>query len=99
GRKDDPSFDMHDFRMQVAAIMSGNAPAPSVIPAVDAAGRPTLQRGATGDLVKQIQGKVGVSATGAFDGTTEAAVRQFQRIHKLIADGIVGPRTWATLLA
>lgn len=98
GRKDDPSFDMNDFRMQVAAIMSGNAPAASVIPAADATGRPTLRRGATGDLVKQIQSKVGLPATGAFDGVTEAAVRQFQRGHSLVPDGIVGPRTWATLL-
>jgi peptidoglycan hydrolase-like protein with peptidoglycan-binding domain len=98
GRKDDPSFDMNDFRMQVAAIMSGNAPAPSVIPAADAAGRPTLRRGATGELVEEIQRKVGVAATGTFDAMTEAAVRQFQREHSLAPDGIVGPRTWATLL-
>ena len=98
GRKDDPTFDMNDFRMQVAAIMSGSAPDPSVIPAADAAGRPTLRRGATGDLVKEIQSKVGVTATGTFDAITEAAVRQFQREHGLVPDGIVGPRTWATLL-
>ena len=45
-RKDDPDFDMNEFRMQVAAIISGNAPAPSIIPAADASGRPTLRRDA-----------------------------------------------------
>jgi N-acetyl-anhydromuramyl-L-alanine amidase AmpD len=99
GRKDDPDFDMNDFRMQVAAIMSGNSPAPSIIPAMDASGRPTLRRDATGDLVEEIQGKLGVAANGTFDAITEAAVRQFQRDHGLVPDGIVGPRTWATLLS
>ena len=98
-RKDDPSFDMDDFRRQVTAIMAGAAPAPSVIPAVDADNRPTLRRGDTGDLVKTVQTKVGVDATGTFDGNTEAAVREFQRKHDLVPDGIVGPRTWATLMA
>ncbi|WP_300265312.1 peptidoglycan-binding domain-containing protein [Bradyrhizobium sp.] len=36
---------------------------------------------------------------GNFDAATEAAVRQFQRDHDLVPDGIVGPRTWATILA
>jgi hypothetical protein len=97
GRKDDPTFDMPEFRQQVAAIMAGTAPAPSVIPAADASGRPTLRRGATGDLVREVQAKVNVAAGGVFDGATEAAVRQFQRDHGLVPDGIVGPRTWASL--
>src|SRR6266516_6528936 len=33
GRKDDPTFDMHDFRLQVGAIVAGIAPRPSVLPA------------------------------------------------------------------
>jgi murein L,D-transpeptidase YcbB/YkuD len=97
GRKIDPSFDMDDFRLQVAAIMAGTAPLPYVIPAMDAEGRKTLRRGARGNQVKQVQLKVGVVANGRFDAATEAAVRQFQRDHGLVPDGIVGPRTWATL--
>ena len=97
GRKDDPTFDMNEFRMQVAAIMAGAAPDVSVIPATDSTDRPTLRRGATGDLVKTIQAAVDVAATGDFDAATEAAVRQFQRDHGLVPDGIVGPRTWATI--
>jgi peptidoglycan hydrolase-like protein with peptidoglycan-binding domain len=78
--------------------MAGAAPLPSVIPAVDADNRPTLQRGAAGELVKSIQTKIGVPANGIFDASTEAAVRQFQRDSGLVPDGIVGPRTWATLV-
>jgi peptidoglycan hydrolase-like protein with peptidoglycan-binding domain len=69
-----------------------------VIPAVDWES-PTLRRGAVGDLVEVIQAKIGVPVTGNFDAHTEAAVRQFQRDNGLVPDGIVGPRTWATLLA
>jgi N-acetyl-anhydromuramyl-L-alanine amidase AmpD len=98
GRKPDPTFDMDAFRRDVAAIMSGTAPAPSRIPAVDGLSRPTLRRGDTGPLVALVQSRVGVPTTGAFDGITEAAVRAFQRDHGLVPDGIVGPRTWATVV-
>ena len=100
GRKNDPDFDMGDFRSQVSAIMAGIAPDPSIIPAVESKPiAPHLRRGATGDLVKIIQSKVGVPANGTFDAATEAAVRQFQRDHGLVPDGIVGPRSWATIAA
>lgn len=97
GRKTDPTFDMDSFRMKVSAIMSGTAPAPSVIAAIDSERRPTLRRNSTGDFVKLVQTKIGVAETGTFDPTTEAAVRQFQREHDLVPDGIVGPRTWARI--
>jgi peptidoglycan hydrolase-like protein with peptidoglycan-binding domain len=104
GRKSDPDLDMDEFRAAVAAIMSGTAPTPTLIPAVEPpiqpgapAGRPTLRRRATGDLVKQVQGKVGVIADGTFGSKTEAALRNFQRTHGLTPDGIVGPRTWGAL--
>lgn len=104
GRKSDPDLDMVAFRTAVAAIMAGAAPAATTIPAAEppanpgaAAGRPTLRRGAAGDLVKQIQAKVGVDVDGTFGSKTEAAVRAFQRDHNLVPDGIVGPGTWAAL--
>jgi peptidoglycan hydrolase-like protein with peptidoglycan-binding domain len=98
GRKPDPTFDMEDFRRQVASIMAGTAPLPSVIPALDSENRPTLRRGATGELVELVQSKVGVPVNGSFDALTEVAVRNFQRNNGLAPDGIVGPRTWATLV-
>jgi peptidoglycan hydrolase-like protein with peptidoglycan-binding domain len=64
---------------------------------MDAEGRKTLRRGARGYQVEQVQLKVGVVASGIFDAGTEAAVRRFQRDYELVPDGIVGPRTWATL--
>lgn len=97
GRKIDPLFNMDVFRAQVAAIMGGTAPPPVLIPSVDAENRPTLRRGASGDLVKQIQKTVGATADGEFGPLTEAAVRKFQRLHGLVPDGIVGPQTWAAI--
>jgi hypothetical protein len=104
GRKPDPSFDMQAFRSAVAAIIAGTAPPPTLIPAAEPPvtpgapfGRPTLRRGATGDLVKQIQAKLGVEQVGNFGPKTEAAVRVFQRAHGQVPDGIVGPKTWAAL--
>ena len=97
GRKTDPTFDMDDFRFKVGLIMSGGAPRPSVIPAVDAENRRTLRRGDTGEAVVKVQTAVGVAADGTFDAATEAAVREFQRTHGMVPDGIVGPRTWAAI--
>jgi len=104
GRKDDPSFDMNPFRAGVATILSGTAPAPDPIPAAEppadagsAAGRPTLRRPTTGDLVKQVQAKLRIDVDGSFGPKTEAAVRTFQRDQGLVPDGIVGPQTWAAL--
>lgn len=99
GRKNDPSFPMNAFRMSVAAIMNGTAPPPPVIPAVEpGTGRPTLRRGDTGERVQQLQRKLpGVQPDGNFGAKTEAAVRAFQASRRLVADGIVGPKTWVVL--
>jgi peptidoglycan hydrolase-like protein with peptidoglycan-binding domain len=104
GRKSDPSLDMNEFRSSVAAVMNGTAPAPVLVPAattpaqpVAAPFRPTLHRGDTGDLVREVQTKVEVDADGVFGTATEAAVRDFQRGHALVPDGIVGPDTWKAL--
>jgi len=102
GRKDDPDFDMNTFRDEVAAHLAGKSPSPALIPAREPAtdagpGRPTLRRGATGDLVRVIQSKCGVTVDGQFGPGTEAAVREVQRAHQLVPDGIVGPITWKIL--
>jgi len=97
GRKTDPDFDMVKFRAEVDAIMKGEGNVLPPIPAADAQARPTLRRGATGDLVKTVQAKVGVAVDGDFGPGTEAAVRAFQRSKNLVPDGIVGPGTWQAI--
>ena len=90
GRKDDPTFDMDDFRRQVAAIIAGAAPRLSVIPAIDSGGRPTVRRGDIGELVKQIQTRLLVHPSGSFEGETEAAVRVFQLDHGSFRMALLG---------
>lgn len=103
-RKPDPHFDMDEFRAAVATFMMSTAP-PVLIPGAEipnqpkkgAAPRPTLRRGSTGELVKNVQEKIGVRPDGDFGSKTEAAVRNFQRARGMVPDGIVGPNTWAIL--
>jgi hypothetical protein len=102
GRKSDPSLDMPAFRAGVAALISGAAPTPPLIPAIEpptgaGPGRPTLRRGAKSELVRQIQKQLGVDVDGDFGGQTEAAIRVLQRAQSLVPDGIVGPKTWMLL--
>ncbi len=104
GRKVDPhTLDMIRFRNEVAAIMNGTAPIPSLIPRKDAEDRPTIRRRGENNpvfLVKEIQRKLGFTGEqvdGAFGPLTEAAVRRFQRARGLVPDGIIGPRTWEML--
>ena len=60
--------------------------------------RPVVRRGSTGELVREVQTIVGgIKIDGQFGPATEAAVKQFQTAHKLVADGIVGPQTWAAM--
>ncbi len=67
--------------------------------------RDTIRRGAKGPTVVEAQGLIlqagyGLprhGADGSFGAETEAAVKAFQQAHGLMADGIVGPKTWAAL--
>lgn len=68
---------------------------PKPIPPKD--DRPMLRSGASGVAVRIVQAAVRVAVDGIFGAATEAAVRQFQRDHKLAADGIVGPLCWAQI--
>lgn len=95
GRKPDPLWDMAPFRESVVQIMADGVPKAPAIPARDALSRPTLRRGAKGDVVAALQAKLGVESIGLFGPKTEAAVRALQRQHNLVPDGIVGPKTWA----
>ena len=57
-----------------------------------------LRRGElAGPDVLYLQQKLGVNPPGPFGPLTHKAVVAFQRKHKLLADGIVGPLTWSKL--
>jgi hypothetical protein len=104
GRKPDPNFDMEVFRRQVAAIRAGAGATRPLIPAASPAGRATIRRGDRGEAVKALQLHLkdhlaldSMVTDGLFGPVTEARVRQFQRKHDLVPDGIVGPKTWTAL--
>lgn len=65
--------------------------------------QPTLRYGARGDAVITLQQKLRDlgfytgSVDGIFGRQTEEAVRKLQEQHGLIADGIVGAKTWRAL--
>ncbi len=63
-----------------------------------------VQRGSQGPAVQAVQtlltaAGLTVVVDGDFGPLTDAAVRQFQRSHGLVVDGVVGPQTWPVLLA
>ena len=49
----------------------------------------TLKRGSTGDLVKQVQSALKLTADGSFGTMTEDAVKSWQRINRFTADGVL----------
>jgi putative chitinase len=49
--------------------------------------------GSNGDVVKQIQLKLGITSDGNFGPGTEKSVKEWQTKHGLTPDGIVGPTT------
>ena len=56
-----------------------------------------LKNGSTGDLVKQLQTKLGITPDGAFGPGTEKAVKEWQAKNELTADGLVGEQTMAKM--
>lgn len=82
----------------------GGQPGPG--PAPNPGSRPTLRRGAKGDLVREVQRilnawyptLLALAVDGDFGPKTEARVRYMQERAGLAVDGIVGPQTWGRLL-
>lgn len=61
-----------------------------------------VRKGDHGPIVREIQGNLTrtghrIKMDGLFGSETDAAVKAFQKEHKLPADGVVGPRTLAVL--
>ena len=56
-----------------------------------------LKKGSKGKEVKQLQEALEIGADGIFGSGTEAAVKKFQKDNGLIADGIVGSKTWEAI--
>jgi peptidoglycan hydrolase-like protein with peptidoglycan-binding domain len=66
-------------------------------------GQPTISLGATGEPVRRLERALrrtpdpGLPVDGVFGSQLETVVKQFQADSGLVADGIVGPLTWAAL--
>lgn len=59
----------------------------------------TIRKGSRGNDVKHLQTYLHLMADGIFGPLTEEAVKEFQKSHGLVADGIVGAKTWAIIEA
>jgi putative chitinase len=56
-----------------------------------------LKRGSSGEDVKKLQSRLGLTPDGVFGPGTEAKVKEWQTANSLVADGIVGSSTWSKL--
>jgi len=56
-----------------------------------------LKVGSTGEDVKKLQTKLGLTADGSFGAKTETTVKDWQSKNGLTADGIVGDGTWSKM--
>jgi putative chitinase len=56
-----------------------------------------LKIGSTGDDVRKLQSRLGLTPDGSFGPVTEAKVKEWQRNNNLTGDGIVGDIAWAKL--
>lgn len=72
-------------------------PKPAPKPSKPAVARREIKIGSKGEAVKLLQKKLGLTVDGVFGKGTKAAVVKFQKKHDLLADGIVGAKTWGKL--
>lgn len=57
-----------------------------------------LKQGMVNDLIAWVQIRIGTKPDGIFGKNTKAAVIEYQKLHKLSVDGIVGYNTLKTIL-
>jgi peptidoglycan hydrolase-like protein with peptidoglycan-binding domain len=87
----------------------GGVPAPGPVPVPVSTLPPTVKQGSTGKAVVTLRvhldawgAHLSANADGAHDAfgpLVLAAVKNFQKSQKLVADGVVGPVTWAAVLS
>lgn len=80
------------------------APASAAIPGSSTTSFPVLKLNSSGHAVTVAQYALAhngqqLSVDGKFGPGTDAAVKAFQRAKGLVADGVIGPKTWAALLS
>ena len=83
------------------AILGGKVPVAPVIKSVSTSNidlTASLNVGSTGDTVKAVQAKLGLTVDGTYDLRAKRAVKDWQAKNKLTADGIAGPATLKKLL-
>lgn len=56
-----------------------------------------IRLGSHGNDVRMVQRVVGARDDGIFGPITDGAVRRWQDAHGLVADGVIGPLTWAKM--
>ena len=83
---------------------SPNQAQPMIMQAISNSGLPSLRFGNSGDAVRVLQRLLlssgySVRLDGNFGALTETAVKAFQSQRNLLADGVVGSRTWRELTA
>lgn len=69
----------------------------SHLPAVALPAGPALKTGSTGERVRLLRYRLGLSPQGPFDKSVAQALRDFQAAYGLPVDGVAGPRTLAAL--
>lgn len=88
---------------QVAFATTSPAPGTSQMVAYSPYPRQLSFVGSTGNIVKTIQSELNKDGfnvgpvDGDFGPLTERGVKEFQKAHHLVTDGVVGPVTWAAL--
>jgi peptidoglycan hydrolase-like protein with peptidoglycan-binding domain len=90
-------FDISGFSTAVSEITQGKViiPVPTILPTKFTR---TLRVGMRGDDVKFLQTLLKINSDGIFGAHTLTSVEAFQLTHGLAVDGIVGPKTQASLL-